>query len=71
MEPAADRIRRGPLGPAHGFSLIEVLIVIAVGSEGDLSTLKENHQKVSVAPRTRNPLEENFFFNQFVEPDAC
>ena len=44
-----------------------ILIVIAVGCEGDLSTLKENHQKVSVAPRTRNPLEENFFFNQFVE----
>jgi nitroreductase len=48
-----------------------ILIVIAVGCEGDLSTLKENHQKVSLAPRTRNPLEENFFFNQFVEPDAC
>lgn len=47
-----------------------ILIVIAVGCEGDLSTLKENHQKVSLAPRTRNPLEENFFFNQFVEPDA-
>jgi len=45
-----------------------VLVVIAVGYEGDLSTLKENHQKVSVAPRTRNPVEENFFFNQFKEP---
>jgi nitroreductase len=45
-----------------------ILIAIAVGYEGDLSTLKENHQKVSVAPRTRNPLEENFSFNQFVEP---
>ena len=46
------------------------LVVIAVGYEGDLSTLNENHQKVSVAPRKRNPLEENFFFNQFKEPDA-
>ena len=44
-----------------------ILVVIAVGYEGDLSTLKDNHQKVSVAPRARNPLEENFFFNQFVE----
>jgi len=48
-----------------------ILIVIAVGYEGDLSTLKENHQKVSVAPRTRNPMEANFSFNRFVEPDAC
>lgn len=47
-----------------------ILVAIAVGYEGDLSTLKENHQKVSVAPRTRNALEENFFFNQFKEPDA-
>ena len=47
-----------------------ILVAIAVGYEGDLSTLKENHQKVSVAPRTRNPLEENFFFNQFKEPKA-
>ena len=46
-----------------------ILILIAVGYEGDLSTLKENHQKVSLAPRTRNPLEDNFFFNRFVEPD--
>ena len=44
-----------------------ILIVIAVGYEGELSTLKDNHQKVSVAPRARNPLEQNFFFNQFVE----
>ena len=46
-----------------------ILVVIAVGYEGDLSTLKENHRKVSVAPRTRNPLEDNFFFNHFEEPD--
>jgi nitroreductase len=47
-----------------------ILVVIAVGYKGDLSTLKENHQKVSVAPRIRNPLEENFFFNQFYERDS-
>ena len=47
-----------------------ILVMIAVGYEGDLSTLKENHQKVSVAPRTRNPLEDSFFFNQFKEPDV-
>jgi nitroreductase len=46
-----------------------ILVVLAVGYEGDLGTLKENHQKVSVAPRTRNPLEENFFFNEFEEPE--
>jgi hypothetical protein len=46
-----------------------ILIVIAVGYEGDLSALKENHRKVSVAPRTRNPLAENFFFNKFKEPE--
>ena len=54
----------------EGFNIPEsytILIMIAVGWEGDLSTLKENHQKVSVAPRTRNPLEDNFFFNQFAE----
>jgi nitroreductase len=47
-----------------------ILIAIAVGYKGDLSKLKENHRKVSVAPRTRNPLEKNFFFNQFQEPEA-
>lgn len=46
-----------------------ILVAIAVGYPGDLSALKENHRKVSVAPRTRNPLEENFFFNHFLEPD--
>ena len=58
---------RGAFGIPESYT---ILIAIAVGYEGDLSTLKENHQKVSLAPRTRNPLEENFFFNQFVEPDA-
>ena len=57
----------------EGFNIPDsytILIVIAVGWEGDLSTLKEHHQKVSVAPRTRNPLQDNFFFNQFAEPEA-
>jgi len=42
-----------------------LLVAIAVGYPGDLSTLQEKHQKVSTAPRTRNPLEKNFFFDQF------
>jgi nitroreductase len=48
-----------------------ILVVIAVGYEGDLSTLKEHHQKVSVAPRTRKPLENNFFFNQLSEAERA
>jgi len=47
-----------------------IAVVIAVGYEGDLSTLNENHRKVSIAHRTRNPLEKNFFFNRFAEPKA-
>ncbi len=47
-----------------------ILVVIALGYEGELSTLKENHRKVSVAPRNRNPLEQNFFFNRFNEPET-
>ena len=42
----------------------EVLIAIAIGYEGDISTLAERHQKVSRAPRERQPLEENFYFNR-------
>ena len=57
---------RGAFGIPEAYT---ILVMVAVGYPGDLSTLKENHQKVSVAPRTRNPLEENFFFNHFLEPD--
>jgi nitroreductase len=45
-----------------------ILVVIAVGYPGDPSTLKEHHRQMSTAPRTRNPLESNFFFNAYREP---
>lgn len=43
----------------------EVYVMIAVGFEGDISQLDEELQQKSLAPRTRKPLEENFFRNQF------
>ncbi len=42
----------------------EVLVAIAIGYEGDVSTLAERHQKMSRAPRERNPLEENFHLDR-------
>ncbi len=36
----------------------EVLVAIAIGYEGDVSTLSEKHQAISRAPRQRKPLEE-------------
>jgi nitroreductase len=36
----------------------EVLVAIAIGYEGDVSTLSDKHQKMSHAPRQRKPLEE-------------
>ncbi len=42
-----------------------ILVMIAVGYKGDLSTLEERHQKISCGQRTRNPLEKNFFFNSY------
>lgn len=44
----------------------EIYVMIAVGYEGDISQLSEDLQKKSLAPRTRKPLAENFFINQFV-----
>jgi nitroreductase len=41
-----------------------ILIVIAVGYRGDLASLQERQRNMSMAPRTRNPLENNFFFNR-------
>jgi nitroreductase len=41
-----------------------VLIAIAIGYEGDISTLEERHQKTSLAERERKPLEETVSFNQ-------
>ena len=45
----------------------QILVVVAVGYKGDVSSLQERHQKMSQAPRVRNPVEKNFFFNRFVE----
>ena len=39
----------------------EIYVMIAVGYEGDLSQLSEKLQEISKAPRTRNPLSQNFF----------
>jgi nitroreductase len=43
----------------------EICVMIAVGYEGDISKLSESLQKKSRAPRTRNPLSENFYLNKF------
>jgi len=45
----------------------EIYLMIAVGYEGDISQLSEKLQERSKAPRTRNPLSENFFLNKFEE----
>lgn len=42
----------------------EVMIVIAIGYEGDVSTLEKRHQKTTRAPRKREPLEAIAVFNQ-------
>ncbi|HET90873.1 MAG TPA: nitroreductase [Chloroflexi bacterium] len=41
----------------------EVLVAIAIGYEGDLSTLSEKHQQVSQSPRQRKAMEEIVGFN--------
>jgi len=46
-----------------------VVVMIAVGTPGDLSTLDEKQRKVSLAARIRNPLEDNFFLNRFAPPE--
>jgi nitroreductase len=43
----------------------EIYVMIAVGYDGDMSQLSEDLQQKSLAPRTRKPLEENFFLNKF------
>ena len=43
---------------------IRVLIAIAIGYEGDISTLEDRHQTTSRATRERKPLEETVNFNQ-------
>jgi len=42
----------------------EVLLAIAIGYEGDISTLSDKHQQVSRAPRERKPVEEIASFNR-------
>ena len=42
-----------------------VVVLIAVGEPGDLDTLDEKPRAVSLAPRVRGPLENNFFMNRF------
>jgi len=46
-----------------------ILVMIAVGYKGDLDTLQEKQRNVSLAPRARNPLDRNFFFNRFPTPE--
>lgn len=42
----------------------KVMVAIAIGYAGDISTLSEKHQQVSQSPRQRRPLEEVVSFNQ-------
>jgi nitroreductase len=41
----------------------KVMVAIAIGYEGDISTLSEKHQQISQSPRQRKPLEEIADFN--------
>ena len=45
----------------------KVMVAIAVGYEGDLSTLSEKHQQTSQAARERRPLSEIVSFDVLVE----
>jgi nitroreductase len=45
----------------------QVMVAIAVGYEGDLSTLSDRHREMSQAPRERKPLEETVSFNVLAE----
>lgn len=42
----------------------KVMVAIAIGYEGDISTLNEKHQQISRATRQRKPLGEIVGFNQ-------
>lgn len=44
----------------------EIYIMIAIGYEENIEELDERLKKKSTAPRNRNPLENNFFMNQFI-----
>jgi len=41
----------------------KIIVMIAVGFEGDINKLDEKLQKISTAPRNRKPISENFFMN--------
>jgi len=41
----------------------QVMVALAIGYEGDISTLKEKDQETSLAARQRKPLEEIVHFN--------
>jgi len=43
----------------------DILVMIAVGFEGNIAELDEQLQQKSTAPRVRNKLEKNFFNNRF------
>lgn len=42
----------------------EVMVAIAIGYEGNVSTLTEKHQRTSQAPRQRKPPSETVSFNR-------
>jgi nitroreductase len=44
----------------------QVMVAIAIGYAGDISTLDERKQETSLAPRVRKPLEETVGFNRAV-----
>lgn len=51
----------------EAFGLVDefqVTVAIAIGYEGDISTLDERKQRQSLAPRERKPLEETVSFNK-------
>ncbi|MBN1979734.1 MAG: nitroreductase family protein [Anaerolineae bacterium] len=55
-----------PRGVKEAFGFpeeIKVVIAIAIGYEGDLSTLDERKRATSLAPRVRKPMEEIVHFN--------
>jgi nitroreductase len=42
----------------------QVMVAIAIGYEGDISTLDGRKQRISLAPRKQKPLEETVSFNK-------
>jgi len=46
---------------------LEIYVLVAIGYEGDLNELSDKLKQRSLAPRTRNPLSQNFFLNSIPE----